>query len=125
MIVTAHLSGTHLDWLDKALGSVGHAVDEKRARQILRDLAADGTIQRVDADRAAAGGSPDIGRPRPGCPPRSSDHVRNSVGRTVRPGRERRQHCARACLTPGSALWRSKVTLKVSRAAWSVSASGW
>ncbi|GGS14382.1 hypothetical protein GCM10010236_80710 [Streptomyces eurythermus] len=36
-----------------ALREIGHAIDEKRARQLLRDLAADGTIQRVDADRAA------------------------------------------------------------------------
>ncbi|MEU8478124.1 hypothetical protein [Streptomyces hygroscopicus] len=31
---------------------IGHAVDEKRARQILRVLAADGILQRLDTDRA-------------------------------------------------------------------------
>ncbi|MFJ2249479.1 MULTISPECIES: hypothetical protein [unclassified Streptomyces] len=35
-----------------ALHEIGHAVDEKRARQILRDLAADGILQRLDTDRA-------------------------------------------------------------------------
>jgi hypothetical protein len=35
-----------------ALHEIGHAIDEKRARHILRDLATDGTIQRVDSDRA-------------------------------------------------------------------------
>ncbi|MEW1639849.1 hypothetical protein AB0469_38035 [Streptomyces sp. NPDC093801] len=35
-----------------ALHEIGHTIDEKRARQILRDLAADGVIDRVDADRA-------------------------------------------------------------------------
>ncbi|MFE2094102.1 hypothetical protein [Streptomyces sp. NPDC059460] len=35
-----------------ALHQVGHTVDEKRARQILRDLAADGLLHRVDAHRA-------------------------------------------------------------------------
>ncbi|MER5853203.1 hypothetical protein ABT126_41265 [Streptomyces sp. NPDC002012] len=34
------------------LHEVGHTIDEKRARQILRDLAADGVIDRADADRA-------------------------------------------------------------------------
>lgn len=35
-----------------AAREIGHAVDEKRARQILRDLAADGILQRLDTDRA-------------------------------------------------------------------------
>lgn len=35
-----------------ALYEIGHAVDEKRARQILRDLAADGILRRLDTDRA-------------------------------------------------------------------------
>ncbi|NUP40789.1 MAG: hypothetical protein HOY76_28180 [Streptomyces sp.] len=35
-----------------ALHEIGHTIDEKRARQILRDLVADGVIDRVDADRA-------------------------------------------------------------------------
>lgn len=35
-----------------ALHEIGHAVDEKRARQILRDLAAEGLLQRIDAGRA-------------------------------------------------------------------------
>lgn len=35
-----------------ALHEIGHAVDEKRARQILRDLAADGILHRIDTDRA-------------------------------------------------------------------------
>jgi hypothetical protein len=35
-----------------ALHEIGHTIDEKRARQILRDLAAEGLVQRVDADRA-------------------------------------------------------------------------
>ncbi|MEU0815116.1 hypothetical protein [Streptomyces mirabilis] len=35
-----------------ALHEIGHTVDEKRARQILRDLAAEGLLQRIDAERA-------------------------------------------------------------------------
>ncbi|WP_331754028.1 MULTISPECIES: hypothetical protein [unclassified Streptomyces] len=35
-----------------ALHEIGLAVDEKRARQILRDLAADGVLQHLDTDRA-------------------------------------------------------------------------
>ncbi|MDT0310263.1 hypothetical protein RM780_25400 [Streptomyces sp. DSM 44917] len=35
-----------------ALHAVGHTVDEKRARDILRKLAAAGLLQRVDGDRA-------------------------------------------------------------------------
>lgn len=36
----------------EALHEVGYTVDEKRARQILRDLTAGGLLHRVDADRA-------------------------------------------------------------------------
>ncbi|MFF0133792.1 hypothetical protein ACFYTG_50550 [Streptomyces mirabilis] len=35
-----------------ALHEIGHTVDEKRARQILRDLAAEGLLQHIDAERA-------------------------------------------------------------------------
>ncbi|MFF4757837.1 hypothetical protein [Streptomyces sp. NPDC001292] len=35
-----------------ALHEIGHTIDEKRARQILRDLAAEGLLLRVDGERA-------------------------------------------------------------------------
>ncbi|MET8407996.1 hypothetical protein ABZV34_07790 [Streptomyces sp. NPDC005195] len=35
-----------------ALHEVGHAADEKRARQILRDLADEGLLLRVDGEQA-------------------------------------------------------------------------
>ncbi|MFI1869195.1 hypothetical protein [Streptomyces jumonjinensis] len=35
-----------------ALHEIGHTVDEKRTRQILHNLAADGILRRLDTDRA-------------------------------------------------------------------------